>query len=472
MSKPTVREVALDALLKVEKNQAYSHLLLNDTLKKSGLDRRDAGLLTELVYGTIARRLTLDFYLQPFLKKPRKLDAWVRVLLHLSVYQMVYLDRVPDRAVVHEAVTIAKKRGHQGISGFVNGVLRQVQRKGLPNIEEIADPLEAASIQTSHPRWLLASWKEQYGLETAIAMASANNVPPDVTLRVNTSKADVREVIEGLGNEGIEVRRGSVAKEALVVEKGNVFKTNAFAEGLFTAQDESSMLVAGVLAPQPGMRVLDACAAPGGKTTHLAELMNGEGNVQAYDLHKHKVKLINEQVERLGLANVTAQALDARKLSEEEISPADRVLVDAPCSGFGVIRRKPDMKWTKSEADVRAIASIQLEILKSASTTVKSGGLLVYSTCTVDKTENEQIVRTFLGNHPEFQVDPTMKQRLPETVQEKGRFNDYGLTILPHDFATDGFFITCMRKAEAGRPEARILEGLPQKSRFWISGQD
>ncbi|MEK4565379.1 16S rRNA (cytosine(967)-C(5))-methyltransferase RsmB [Alkalihalobacillus sp. FSL R5-0424] len=441
----TVRESALDVLLKIEKNQAYSHLLLNETRKKAGLDRRDSALLTEIVYGTIQRKLTLDYYIKPLIKKDlAKLDTWVLVLLRLSVYQMVYLDRVPERAVVHEAVTIAKSLGHKGISGMVNGVLRSFQRTERPSFNAIKDPVERLSIQTSHPSWLLKRWIEQYGLEETEAMCMENLTPAPVSMRVNVVKTSREALLDQLAEEGIEARPAELTEDGIIIVKGAVFESPAYLSGLMTAQDESSMLVARALAPEEGMKVLDTCAAPGGKTTHLAERMNNQGEVLALDLHPQKVKLIKQQASRLELSIIEAQALDARKLVDHT-ERYDRVLVDAPCTGFGVLKRKPDIKWAKSEKDVQQIATIQKDILQAASTCVSIGGLLVYSTCTVDKDENEETVKAFLAENPQFSLDASLKDRLPKAL-DSDRFTDGMVTVLPQDHHSDGFFITALKR--------------------------
>ncbi|MDE5413018.1 16S rRNA (cytosine(967)-C(5))-methyltransferase RsmB [Alkalihalobacterium chitinilyticum] len=448
MKQKTIRDVALDVLLQIEKNQAYSNLLLNQTVKKANLDQRDVGLLTEIVYGTVQRRDTLDFYLEPFIKKGvKKLDDWVRVLLRLSLYQMIYLDRVPDRAIVHEAVTIAKRRGHQGISGMVNGVLRNVRRQELRSFDEVKDDVNRLAIETSHPLWLVRRLVAQYGFEEARQMCLTNLEPPQVTVRVNQTKASIEEAIELLSQEGIDTVRGYLSNDALIIEKGNVTHTEAFKNGVITIQDESSMLVARALAPEEGMHVLDCCAAPGGKSTHLAEQMNDKGRVTALDLHDHKVKLIQQLCERLQLKSVAGKTMDARLAKDSfEKASFDAILVDAPCSGLGVIRRKPDIKWTKSVKDIEAIQNIQKEILTAVVPLLKPGGRLVYSTCTIDRTENEEMVQWFLDSHDDFRLDSSLSERLPQHISEKAKFEEGSLTILPHHFNTDGFFITAMIK--------------------------
>lgn len=392
----SVREVALDALLAVEEKKAYSHLLLNQLLRTERLSEKDKGLLTEIVYGTIQRRDTLDYYLRPFLQKARKLQPWVRMLLRLSLYQMLYLDRVPDRAVIFEAVEIAKKRGHRGIASMVNGVLRAIQREGVPPLEAIEDEIERLSVATSHPHWLVNRWVLQYGFDTTKKICEANLLPPKQTARVNTARITVEEAIEKLAEEGVDVVRGEVANEAIKAKKGNLANTAMFRDGYLTIQDESSMLVAAALNPSDDERVLDSCAAPGGKATHLAERMHGTGEVIALDIHDHKVKLIHEQAKRLKLENVTARALDSRHVRDYFAeSSFDKILVDAPCSGFGVIRRKPEIKYAKTEADLPTLSSLQLDILMAAAPLLKAGGTLVYSTCTIDRDENDAVVDVF-----------------------------------------------------------------------------
>lgn len=441
--KKNVRELALEGLLQVEKSGAYSNLLLNSLIEKNKVEGKDTGLLTEIVYGTIQRREALDFYLQPFLKK--KPEQWVKILLRLSLYQMLFLDRVPAHAVIHEAVEIAKKRGHQGIASLVNGVLRSVQRQGVPSLETISDPAERLAVETSHPKWLVQEWIEEYGIDAARKMCEVNMLPPIPTARVNVSKTTVEEALTMLKQEGIEARRGELAADAILIEKGNVAHTRAFQDGFLSIQDESSMLVARALGPEQGDDVLDSCAAPGGKTTHIAERLHGTGRVLSLDLHPHKVKLIQQQANRLGLSNVDTKAMDARKVREDFQSESfDKILVDAPCSGFGVIRRKPDIKLGKQPEDSERLSHIQLAILREVAPLLKRGGRLVYSTCTIEKTENEKVVQQFLQSHPEFEWDTSMKERLPKALEPYT--HDGQVQILPHYFATDGFYIACLRK--------------------------
>lgn len=441
MSK-TVRETALDALVQIEKSGSYSNLLLNQLIKKNNLPQKDIGLLTELVYGTLQWKLTLDFYLKPYIKQPKKVDQWVRQLLLLSIYQMAFLDRIPDHAVINEAVNIAKKRGHKGISGMVNGVLRSFQRNGAPDLESINDPIEKLSVQTSHPVWLVTKWAEQFGIETAENICRVNQKRPPLTARINPLKSSREEVMDNLIKQGYQVEPGDLSEDAIKFTEGNIAKIDEFSEGYLSIQDESSMLVARALDIKNDMQVLDSCAAPGGKTTHIGELLNNTGKVYSIDLHKHKVKLIEEQVLRLSLQNVETLAADSRHLQEQfEKERFDRILVDAPCSGFGVIRRKPEIKYTKSQEDSERLAQIQLAILHSVAPLLKPGGKLVYSTCTIDQVENQEVANQFLEGFSDFEVDSSLSERMPEKL--KPYVKDGQVQIFPHYFGTDGFYISC-----------------------------
>lgn len=443
--KSNVRESVVSILEQIEKNQSYSNLLLNNVIKKNQIPSKDIGLLTELTYGTLQRKMTLDYYLHPFIKNPKKLENWVMQLLRMTLYQMLYLDKIPDRAAIYEAVEIAKKRGHKGISGMVNGVLRSVQREGIRDLNEIKDDIERLSIETSHPTWLVRRWAEQFGYNKAKEMCEINLTAPMQTARVNTNKITREACMNKLSEEGFLVEESVVVPEAIKCLKGNLAHSESFKEGLITIQDESSMLVAYALGIQQNEIILDACAAPGGKSTHIAEKLEETGQVISLDLHEHKVKLINENASRLGLKNIETRAMDSRKVQEEfEGQAFDRILLDAPCSGLGVMRRKPDMKYTKKEEDLNRLQSIQLQLLESVTPLLKPGGTLVYSTCTIDRSENEEVVTTFLKNHTNFEGDHSVIERMPKVIQPL--MTDYQLQIFPQDFGSDGFYIASLRK--------------------------
>lgn len=443
--KKNVRDTALQLLETIEKNQAYSNLLLNSAIEKDEISPIDVGLLTELVYGTLQRKMTIDFYLKPFIEKNKKLQSWVINLLRMTLYQMVYLDKIPERAAIYEAVEIAKRRGHKGIASLVNGVLRSIQRNGLPSLDSITDPAERISIETSHPLWLVRRWVNQFGVDKTQQMCELNLTAPLQTGRVNLTRISRDECLELLEEEGFEVEPSPILPEAIKSLRGNLASSKAFKYGLLTIQDESSMLVAHALGIKEEEVILDACAAPGGKTTHIAEKLGNSGKVISLDLHEHKVKLISENAERLGLENIEAKKMDSRQAASQfEKESMDRVLLDAPCSGLGVMRRKPDMKYTKKEQDLSQLQTIQLSLLESVAPLLKAQGILVYSTCTVDREENQEVIEKFLHEHPEFEGDTAFAERMPETIRPL--INGYDVQILPQDFGSDGFYIACLRK--------------------------
>lgn len=444
-SNKNVREAALELLESIEKNQAYSNLLLNSAIEKNKINKIDIGLLTELVYGTLQRKMTLDFYLKPFLAGNKKLEGWVVNLLRLTVYQMVYLDKIPDRAAIFEAVEISKRRGHKGIAGLVNGVLRSIQRKGLPSLDSITDPAERISIASSHPLWLVKRWISQFGAERTHEMCEVNLTAPLQTGRVNLTKTSREACLQMLIDEGFDVEASAVIPEGIKCLRGNLAASQAFKAGYLTIQDESSMLAAYALGVKEEELILDACAAPGGKSTHIAEKLGNRGKVISLDLHEHKVKLITKNADRLGLVNIDAMKMDSRQVAGHmQTGSVDRILLDAPCSGLGVMRRKPDMKYTKSEADLTKLQAIQLSLLDSVAPLLKKGGVLVYSTCTVDRDENQEVIGQFLQNHQEFEPDQELADRMPEAIQPL--VNGYEIQILPQDFGSDGFYIACLRK--------------------------
>lgn len=442
-AKKNVRKIALGLLDTISRKQTYSNLLLNKTIHRYQLESRDAAFLTELVYGTLQRQQTLDFYLQPFVK--RKIDDWVQQLLRLTMYQLVFLDKVPEHAAIFEAVEIAKDKGHKGIASFVNGVLRSVQRKGVPSLETIKNPIERVAVETSHPQWLVARWVEQFGMEQTKKMCLENLMVPHQTARVNLKKITRECCLEKLEQEGFLVKKSVLVPEGIQCLKGNLAHSKSFEEGLFTIQDESSMLVAHAFRFVGEERVLDACAAPGGKTTHIAEKLTENGQVVALDIHEHKVKLLKQQAERLGHRNILVKAMDSNNAREHfSDSSFDSVLLDAPCSGLGVLKRKPDIKYQKQPSDLEKLQHVQLKLLRHVAPLVKEDGQLVYSTCTVNKNENEDVVASFLAENSSFELDIDFKERMPEAVQPL--IFDGKLQILPHYFGTDGFFIASFRR--------------------------
>lgn len=447
------REVAMIVLHNIEMQGAYSGLELNQALQSSELSRPDAGLATELVYGTIQRLNTIDHDLKSRVKGwPNKVEPWVRSLLRMSYYQLRWLTRVPAHAAVDEAVRIAKKRGHAGIGGLVNGVLRGLLREGFESpLPDTLSTSERISLEQSHPLWLVERWIEEYGAQLTEEICTANNEHPHASARVNRLRFSRDQVMSGMTDAGMEVSTSPLANAGIIVMKaGNLVHSDWFQQGFISIQDESSMLVAAVADPKPGMIVLDCCAAPGGKTAHLAEIMNNEGKVIANDVHPHKEALIKQQAERLELTSVQTMTGDALELPER-IAPqsCDVVLLDAPCSGLGVIRRKPEIKWNKSAEDITSLSILQTQLLRKVQSLVKPGGVLVYSTCTIASEENENTIRQFIKEYPEFTLDAQWPDEVLAPIRESGYLPDNFagmLQLLPHMFGSDGFFIARLRK--------------------------
>ena len=437
------RELALQTLTDILIDGAYSNHALSEQIEKNELTVQDKNFMTELVYGTLQHEQLLNFYVTPFFNG--KVKAWVRILIQMTLYQMLFLDSVPEHAAISEAVKIAKKRGGHFNGKLVNAILREMTRTPLPSLDTIKDEAERLAVETSHPLWLIKLWSKQFGWEKTIQMARANNERVNVTIRVNGVRGTREELKQKLESEGIICEYGNLSQDALVILKGNVIKTKAFEQGWFYVQDESSMLVARALKPKHHSKVLDTCSAPGGKTTHVAELMRQTGTVYAHDVYEHKIKLIEDNVKRLGLTNVVATLQDATTLNERyESDSFDAVLVDAPCSGLGILRRHPEVKITKQPSDLDEIMMIQKKILNTVAPLVKVGGTLVYSTCTVNRKENDKMVEQFLAQHPEYELDATLVNRLPEVLHEQTKKGM--VQLFPGDYQTDGFFIACLKR--------------------------
>ena len=429
----TARNLALAVLEDVFVNQAYSNISLNKHLKGSQLSVADKGLVTEIVYGTVARKLTLEWYLSHFIQDRDQLDNWLYTLLLMSIYQLRFLDKIPDHAVVNEAVEIAKFR-KKGSEKLVNAVLRRILREGWPDIATIKRKNKRDSIAYSLPVWLVSKLKEEYGEERAQDIFESLLVRNKASIRVTDLSR--KEEIKAL----LEAADSPLAATGLVKEQGHFAGHDLFAEGVITIQDESSQLVAPTLDLQGDEQALDACAAPGGKTAHMASYLTS-GKVTALDLYDHKLDLIQENAQRLGVADrVQTQKLDARKVHEFfEKDSFDKILVDAPCSGIGLLRRKPDIKYNKETADFASLQQIQLEILGSVCQTLRKGGIITYSTCTIVSEENFHVVEAFLESHPEF-------EQVKLEHECKDILKNGCILITPELYGSDGFFISQFRK--------------------------
>lgn len=405
------RKTAYEILFEIEKEEAYSNLTINRFLEKNRPD--NPAFIRELVYGVLENKILLDYYLDKLIpsgiKKVKKKEA---TLLRLGLYQLIFMDSVPDYAAVNETVTLAKKLV-RGREGFINGVLRGYMKKGseikLP--DETKDLKHYLSIKYSFPLWLIEKWDKQYGMEECKKLLEASNARPKLSIRVNVNKTSREELKDYLEEKGYEVTEGTFSNRTLHVKGSGLLEDERYTEGYFSIQDEASTVAADELGAKPGETVIDVCAAPGGKTSAIAELMGNNGKVYSCDIYEHKLELIDKLAERLDLSIIEPTLLDGTSGNAEWNETADRVLADVPCSGLGVIRRKPEIKY-KDITDFRELVKIQKSILENAANYVKPGGTLVYSTCTINKDENELQVKAFLENNNGFELI-SEKQFLP-----------------------------------------------------------
>lgn len=411
------RDLALDILVAYEKDHTYLNIALNHALNSHQVKN---DLVTALVYGTIQYRLRLEYELKAHIQGKR-VKVTERMLLLMSMYEHLYM-HMPDYAIVDSSVALAKKRRGARAASFVNAVLRAsfAQPADLSSLSED----DYLSIITSHPLWLVKMLKKQYGLETTKKILAADNEVPIKCARVNTLKISREALIQ----KDPRFKASPYTKDAVYYEGGNIAHTQAFKEGFVTIQDESSQCVAQLLSPQPGMQVLDMCAAPGSKTTHLAALMDNQGMIDAFDLYKHKIALINDNASRLGATIINAKVGDATNLETFGKKQYDAILLDGPCTGLGVLARKVEIRYHEPSA-MDEIIPIQKKLLENAYQLCKMGGNIVYSTCTINKKENEKQVATFVKDHPDMHV-----------VEEK--------TILPFDMHSDGFYMCLLKKDE------------------------
>lgn len=437
------REIALTVLDGVTGGkEAYSNILLNRCISESNLNEKDRGLVTEIVYGTLKYKYTIDKILAYFIKKDfKKLDLSVLNMLRISIYQIKYLDKIPEFAAVNEAVDIIKKSNGIGASKFVNGVLRNYLRNKDANFVK-DNEMEKLCFEYSFEPWMAKLFIKQYGKEKATYIMRGSNEVPSISFRTNVIRTNTEQVLKKLKEAEFIAEKGYIASEAITIIKGkNIEDNKLFNEGYITVQDESAMLVASSMELEEDMKVFDMCSAPGGKTTHISEIMNNTGEVKAFDIHKNKLKLIENSAKRLGLSNITLTELDSSNFKEEYEETADRVLIDVPCSGLGIIRKKPEIKWNKTSKDLKSLINIQKKIMEAACRYVKVNGILMYSTCTLNKEENEENIKWFLSKHKEFIVET-----LCFDEKDNIMYNENGsVTILPNKYM-DGFFICKLRK--------------------------
>ena len=432
------RKTALNVLIACRKEGGWSNGVLKEYLHRDRLDRRDGALATRLCYGVLQNRLLLDHYLQQLLTgKLKNLHPVIHDILHLGLYQLYFMDKIPQSAAVNECVALAKQycKGQKNASALVNAVLHSaIDKKGT-----LQQPKSYVQ-RYSHPQVLVDLLKSYAGKDRLEPMLKANNEIPPVVAQVNTLKTTTARLLETLQAEGVTAQMHSWMQDCLVLTgTGDLEKLPSFQSGLFYVQDPASRL--SVLCAQlaPDSAVLDCCAAPGGKSFAAAMAMGGSGRITACDVYEHKVQLLQKGAQRLGLTNIQAMQRDATKPSDAWQSRFDTVIVDAPCSGYGIIRKKPDIRY-KDPATMAQLPALQLQILENQSRFVKPGGTLMYSTCTLVREENEGVVETFLRNNPDFSLE---KLNLPEIFPE----NETGmLALFPGQYDTDGFFIARMRR--------------------------
>ena len=422
------REIAYKVLLDIEKNKNYSNMAINKHFKDVKMSNQDRGLATEIIYGVIENKYYIDYMIDKLSKvKTNKMEIYVKTLLRMGIYQIMFLNSISDYAAVNETVNLAKKKNAK-VSGFINGILRKVKTK---------DDVDYLAIKYSYDKWMIKNWMAHFGKEFTEELLESNNERPNIYLRTNTLKITRDELIKKLTEQNIKASKVNVVEEAIKVEHLKDIENNElYKEGLFTVQDVSSMLVGKVMNPKENSLVLDVCSAPGGKTTHMATLMNNTGQVISRDIYDHKLKLIKASAKRLGLTNVDVQEFDGMKLDRESIAKFDYVLADVPCSGLGIIRRKPEIKYKEKE-EFRELPPIQKKILENAAKYVKVGGTLIYSTCTIQDNENIDIINEFLQKHKNFELAPIKEVNVDLDNQEKGY-----MKIYPNVHDMDGFFIS------------------------------
>ncbi len=445
--KRNAREASLLALQQVEENGAFVNLALAEVLAEAPMEQRDKGLATEITYGVITHKLTLDWMISQVAARPvEKIDALLLQILRIGFYQLFYLSRIPASAAVYTTVELAKKGKKRGLAPFVNGVLRGALRNKdcLPWPKRSDGESAYLALRYAHPKWLVERWLALFGAEETEELLQANNRQSPLTARVNTLRTNREDLLTSLAGDGVD------AAPSIVVPEGVIFKTGgrlaslaAYRQGLFQVQGESAMFAGRILAPLPGEDVLDCCSAPGGKTTHLAQLMKNRGKILALDIYPHRLALVEANCRRLGVENVRTVCLDAREIDPLKLGFFDRILLDVPCSGLGVLRRKPDLKWRVEEKDIFELAKLQKELVHAALSVLKSGGTLLYCTCTNEREETEEVVAQTLSSHSELCLGDIASSLPTQWRTGVGRF---GVHLLPHRHQLDGFFFSLLKK--------------------------
>ena len=453
------RELALKALYQIETEKAYSNIILDKLINENRkqLTEKDLGLISELVYGVTTWKLTLDLIIKKYSKiRLKKISPWIINVLRMGIYQIIFLDKIPKSAAVNESVNLAKRYGHSSSANFVNAILRKVEKNDYDEltekIEQIINNQEILKNDEekklvwnilSIPEWIGKKLTEEYGIKEAIEICKNFNIKPKITIRINRLKTNKDELKKLFDDRNIEYRETDI-NDFLILERiKNIERLDLFRKGYFTVQDISAGLTAIVLDPKKDDVVLDACAAPGGKTTHIAELMENNGRIEAWDIYQHRTNLIKQNAERLGINIIKTNIQDATIFDENKIEKFDKILLDVPCLGIGVIKRKPDIKWSRKPEDVEEITKIQQQILENCSKYLKKGGYLVYSTCSILKEENEENVQKFLEKNPKFEIEKIQNKEIINYILKGKKCEN--IKILP-DEEKDGFFICKIKK--------------------------
>lgn len=434
------REIALDILIEILERSGYSHIILRQALNKyQYLDKPERAFISRITEGTVEYLLQIDYVIDSFSNtKVKKMKPVIRTILRMSVYQLLYMDRVPDSAVCNEAVKLAVKRKFTGLKGFVNGVLRNISR----NKESLSWPDD--SVRYSMPDWIVSMWESTYGKETAVSMMESFLKNNKTTVRCNFARASKAEILKSLQEQGVNVTESGISEGVLYLENYDYLEgLAAFNNGLIQVQDLSSTFVGEAADPKEGDYIIDVCGAPGGKSIHMADKLHGTGMVEVRDVTEYKVSLIQENIDRCGFENIRTKIQDALVMDQESIEKADIVIADLPCSGLGIIGRKPDIKYRLKPEDLDSLATLQREILSVVQSYVKPGGKLVFSTCTINKKENEENVQWFLNQFPFDSVDLTGKlgDQLTADTMKQGY-----IQLLPGIHPCDGFFLSAFIK--------------------------
>lgn len=440
----TAREVAVKILNRIERTDSYLDKLLDFELKSSELSKLDKSFLTELVNGTIRWKVRIDYVISQFYRGDySKLDINIKNAIRIAMYQIMFLERVPQSAAVNEAVEFVKKLRGQYLANLVNAILRTAIRKlnlvEYPSIED--DAVKALSIVHSFPAWLVRRFINRFGVYETEQLLTALNDRPRLSIRVNTSRVSTDQLAAEFESHGLRVSRGKFIPNFLFVEGlSRIGELDSFRAGQFTVQDESAGVVSKLLDPKPGERILDVCAAPGGKTTHILEITNGEVDLTSVEKYENRAHLIQNSLDRMGYDKAKVVVADAITYTDSVLY--DKILVDAPCTGFGVIRKKPDSKWKREPEDIAKLNEVQSEILENVSKLLIPGGIIVYSTCTIEAEENQEVLRRFLNRHPEFVLERADLYVDKALVSREGF-----IEVFPHRHDMDGGFAGRIRKA-------------------------